>query len=290
MNEWQLLRLIQGHVPAAGDDCAVLPFGGTNLLLTTDMLHRASDFPPGTAPYTIGWRSVAVSLSDIAAMGGRPLAVVLAASAPDWEGLLPGVLAGAQAACREAGCELVGGDLDFSRELTLVSSALGETSRPVLRSGARPGDLLCLTGPLGRTALALRLSSRGELGEANRLLRFIPRLEAGRRLAAQATSMLDLSDSLAHSLHLLARASGVGLELRADSLPLVPGVSLDEALYYGEDYELLCTIPPGLFRPELGVEVGRAVEAGVWLIRDGRRVELSDRGWVHGPDAEGGTG
>ncbi len=290
LNEWELLKRIETAVPAAGDDCAVVPWGGTNLLLTTDLLHRASDFPPGTTPYTMGWRAVAVSLSDIAAMGGRPLAVVLAASAPSWEGLFPGLLSGAQAACREAGAELVGGDLDFSQELVLVSTALGETARPVRRAGAKPGDLLCLTGPLGRTALALHLFSRGELEEANLLFRFSPRLQEGLALAGLATAMIDVSDGLAHSAHLLARASGVGLEIDAAALPLLPGLAaafpddaLQKALYYGEDYELLFTIPERHYRPALGRAIGEAMPSGVWLRAGGKRRPLPDRGWSHGP-------
>jgi len=290
MNEWQLLERIRDRVPRAGDDCAVIPFRGTNLLLTTDMLHRASDFPPGTAPYTIGWRSVAVSLSDIAAMGGHPLAVVLAASAPSWKGLFSGVLAGAQDACQEAQAELVGGDLDSSEELFLTSTALGEAARPVLRSGARPGDLLCLSGPLGRTAAALRLFELGKLEEANRLFRFRPKVAEGLRLSGIATSMIDISDGLAHSVHLLARASGVGFEVEAARLPLLPELAaafpgngaLEKALYFGEDYELLFTVPRDRFRPELGTVIGRAVETGVWFISDGERCSLPDRGWTHG--------
>ena len=289
LNEWELLERIEAAVPAAGDDCAVIPWGSTHLLLTTDLLHQASDFPPGTTPYTMGWRAVAVSLSDIAAMGGRPVAVLLAASAPGWGGLLPGLLSGAQAACEEAGAELVGGDLDFSRELVLVSTALGEASRPVRRAGAKPGDLLCLTGPLGRTALALHLFSRGELEEANRLFRFSPRVEEGLFLAGLATAMIDISDGLAHSAHLLARASGVGLEIDAAALPLLPGLAaafpdeaVEKALYYGEDYELLFTIPKGRYRSALGRVIGEAVSSGVWLQAGGKRRPLPDRGWSHG--------
>jgi len=290
MNEWQLLEHIRARVAAAGDDCAVIPFRDTNLLLTTDMLHRASDFPLETTPYTIGWRSVAASLSDIAAMGGRPLAVVLAASAPSWEGLLGGVLSGAQDACEEAGARLVGGDLDSSSELFLTSTALGEAARPVLRTGARPGDLLCLSGPLGRTAAALRFFEQGRLEEANRLFRFTPRVREGLRLSPLATSMIDLSDGLAHSVHLLARASDVGFKLDPARFPIVPELrellpgekALDAALFFGEDYELLYTMPPGLFRPELGTIIGEAVKGDVWLVHNGKRERLPDRGWAHG--------
>lgn len=289
MSEWKLLERISREIPKAGDDCAVIPFRCTNLVLATDMLHQASDFPPGTTPYTIGWRSVGASLSDVAAMGGRPLGVVLALSAPSPDELFWGVLSGAQDLCRLVDTELLGGDLDSSEELFLCSSALGVAAQPVLRSGARPGDLLCLTGPLGRTALALHLFAWGKLEEANQLFRFTPRVEEGLCLAGLATSMIDISDGLAHSVHLLARASGVGFQLRAESLPLIPGLpeafpgqALQGALYFGEDYELLYTVSQERFRPELDTAVGEAVETGVWLLHNGKLKRLPDRGWEHG--------
>jgi thiamine-monophosphate kinase len=284
LREWELLEELGRKVPGCGDDCAVLPFAGTQLLLTTDLLHQASDFPPGTTPYTMGWRAVAASLSDIAAMAGRPLAVVMAASAPDWEGLFPELLAGAQAACRLVGTELVGGDLDFSGELFLVSSALGEADRPVRRAGAQPGDCLFVTGPLGSTHLALRLFSQGKSARANELFRFVPRVTEGLLLAGEATSMIDLSDSLAHSLHLLSRASRVGFVVHPEKIPLVPGVELEEAIYFGEDYELLFTAQPGALPPGPWTEIGQVVEEpGVWLSQQGKLRKVPDRGWEHGP-------
>ncbi|MGC9529634.1 MAG: thiamine-phosphate kinase [Candidatus Bipolaricaulaceae bacterium] len=290
MNEWALLERVKERVPGAGDDCAVLPMQGTYLLLTTDMLHQASDFPPGTTPYTIGWRSVAVSLSDIAAMGGVPRAVLVAASAPDWTEVFDGVLAGAQAVCAQAGGELVGGDMDSSGELFVTTTVMGTADRPIMRAGAQPGDLLCVTGRLGRTAAALRALAQGRVREGNALLRFPPRTRFGQRLAGIATSMIDISDGLAHSVHLLARAGGVGLEVDLARIPVMPRLSelagADEAwsaaLYYGEDYELLFTAPPDRFRPGLGRVVGRVADQGVWLVSGDRRDELPDRGWSHG--------
>ncbi len=132
MRETDVLRLIATRVTAAGDDAAIVPFHKTNLLLTTDMLHRESDFPAGTTPRTIGWRSVAVSLSDLAAMGARPLGVLLALADPDLdEELISGVLDGALACCEQSGAPLVGGDIDRQRELTLVST--GEIGRASCR-------------------------------------------------------------------------------------------------------------------------------------------------------------
>jgi len=286
VSEWELLSRIAAAVPKAGDDCALIPFHNTYLLLTIDVLHRSADFPQGTDHYTMGWRAVAVTLSDIAAMGGKPLGVVLALSAPDLDEPFAGVLHGAEDCARAAGSELVGGDLDVSSELFLISSGLGEAERPVLRSGARPGDCLYLTGPLGRTYLALKLFAQGKLPSANELFRFSPRIAAGLSLQGVATSMIDLSDSLAHSLHILSRASGVGFRVEAERIPLLEGIpreELEDVLYFGEDYELLFTAPPGTLPPGPWIEIGEATpERGIWLNRRGQLKAIADRGWEHG--------
>ncbi len=294
VSEWELLARIAAEVPRAGDDCAVIPFRGTNLLLTIDVLHRSADFPAGTDFYTMGWRAVAVTLSDIAAMGGEPLGVELALSAPDLDEPFTGVLRGAKDCARAAGTELVGGDLDVSTELFLISSGLGEAERPVLRSGARPGERLYLTGPLGRTYLSLKLFSRGRLAKANELFRFIPRIGEGHSLSGAATSMVDLSDSLAHSLHILSRASGIGLVVEAERIPLLPGLSWEEfegVFYFGEDYELLFTAPAGALPPGPWAEIGEVIgEVGVWLKRYGQLEKVPDRGWEHGKRSGLGMG
>ncbi len=282
VDEWQLLERIARRVPKAGDDCAVVPWRTTNLLFTLDMLHRTTDFPTGTTPYTIGWRSVAVSLSDIAAMGGVPLAVLLGLSVPEFDpAFTDEVLSGAQDCCMAAGSELAGGDLDSSEELFLSSCALGECARPVLRRGAQPGELVCITGPLGATAQALHLMDDGQAEAANTLLRFAPRTSEGQRISKVASSMIDISDGLAHSLHLLAEASGVGFRVESERIPWVPGLQ-DPAFSYGEDFELLYTVPERLHRPQLGTAIGRVTNSGVYLSGPDGVHPLPDRGYSHG--------
>ncbi|MCD5415668.1 thiamine-phosphate kinase [Candidatus Bipolaricaulota bacterium] len=291
MRESEVLQIIRAAVAKAGDDAAILPFGETNLLLTTDMLHRTTDFPDGASPYTIGWRSVAVSLSDLAAMGARPLAVLLALGDPDLaERFIRGVLAGARACCAAAGTDLVGGDIDQHSELTVVGSALGEAANPVRRSGAGAGDLVCVTGELGSTQTALRLFATGAHERANALFCFSPRVEWGESLAPFATSMVDISDGLAHSLHLLARESRVGCSIEEALLPVIPDLvqtipqeaRSDAILFGGEDYELLFTLPEAdlkMVSPIVSFRViGRVVCSGVRL--DGQ--DLPDQGWEHG--------
>ena len=296
MREQEVLKIIRAQVAEAGDDAASLLFRGTHLILTTDMLHRTSDFPQGATSRTIGWRSAAVSLSDLAAMGARPLGLLLALGDPHLEEkTIRGVMEGAIACCRSVGTTLVGGDIDRLDELTLVSTGIGEAKRPVHRGGTHCGDLVCVTGELGRTQAALSLFAAGELARANDLFCFLPRVDWGVKLAAHATSMIDISDGLAHSLHLLARESRVGCSIEETLLPVIPDLaralhssgsyseaSLTEArLFGGEDYELLFTLPdsaiPAIDPAVHYTVIGRVTDGAVLI--DGR--ELPDRGYEH---------
>jgi len=299
MREQDAIKLLREKLPDIGDDAAVLPFGETHLVLTTDMLWRRGDLPEGATPWAIGWRAAAVSLSDLAAMGARPLGMVLALGAPRFErGLLEGVVEGILACCRSVGASYVGGDLSEHHELTLVSSAVGEAETPVLRKGARVGDLVCVTGALGRTAAALKLFERGDLERANGLFAFPPRVREGQALAPYATSMIDVSDGLARSLHLLREAGNVGFQVRYEAIPVVPDVeelaqSAEErremALFAGEDFELLFTLPTErLEHARRVVEfkvIGEVVppSEGVRLEEaPGKPIPLEDRGYEHG--------
>lgn len=251
MRESDIIAFIRERIAAAGDDAAVIPFRNTNLVFTTDMLHRTTDFPPGASPYAIGWRAVAVSLSDLAAMGARPLGILLALGDPDLpDRLVRGVLEGAVACCATVGTNLIGGDIDRHPELTLVSSAIGEAQRPVLRKGARVGDAVCVTGDLGRTQAALRLYEKGRAAQADELFAFPPRVDWGERLSLYVTSMIDISDGLARSLHILAQEGGIGFSIEEKLLPIsleaaraIPLGDRHEAILFGgEDYELLFTV------------------------------------------------
>ena len=166
MDEQTALGVIGDRLPAAGDDCAVVD----GQVITTDMLHDRTDFPAGTTRYTAGWRAVGASLSDIAAMGADATAAVAVYAAPAFEASeLADFLDGAVDVCESVGAEYVGGDLDGHDEFTVTTTALGETDDPVRRSGAEPGDAVCVTGTLGRTAAAIRLFERGDTNVANEL-------------------------------------------------------------------------------------------------------------------------
>ncbi|WP_336325652.1 thiamine-phosphate kinase [Halovenus sp. HT40] len=289
MDEREALRALAGTIPDAGDDAAVVD----GLAVTTDMLHRSTDFPVGTTHYTAGWRAIGASLSDIAAMGAEPVAAVAAYAETSLEyEEIESFVRGARDVCAQAGGEYVGGDLDDHEELTVASTVVGRADQPVFRSGATPGEAVCVTGTLGRSGAALELFERGETDRANELFRFSPRVPAGRTLAEHAGAMMDSSDGLARSLHQLAEASDCGFAIESP-LPVADVVEevaeTDEqrremGAFFGEDFELVCTVPDSAveqIRDELSVpftRIGDVVGSGLTLDDE----ELPDRGYTHG--------
>ncbi|WP_254762094.1 thiamine-phosphate kinase [Natrinema marinum] len=292
MDERAALRLLSGELAAAGDDAAVVD----GLVVTTDMLHERTDFPPGTTRYTAGWRAVGASLSDVAAMGAEATAAVAAYASPEFDrDELLAFVRGASDVCERVGTEYVGGDLDGHDEFTVATTAIGRTDDPVRRRGARAGDLVCVTGTLGRSAAALELFDRGCTDRANDLFRFEPRIAAGRALAPHATAMMDSSDGLARSLHQLAEAGDCGFAIESERLPIDDAVrdvadgedeALELATTFGEDFELVATLPEdavSAVRSELDVSLsvlGSVLEAGSQIAMDGE--PLADRGYTHG--------
>ena len=230
-----------------GDDAAVLaPFVG-EALISTDVAVLGIHLDGALFPLEdLGFKAVAAALSDLAAMGGRPRGAVVAVGSPpgtDLEELHRGI---ADAASM-TNCPIVGGDLTRAADVSVAVTVFGECPGrgAVLRSGARAGDELLVTGPLGRSAAGLRRRRDGapledELVVAHR--RPWPRLEEGiGARGAGVHAMMDLSDGLGLDLHRLADASGVGFAL--SEIPIAPGATLDEALSGGEDYELLIATP-----------------------------------------------
>ena len=304
MNERDALRRLAADLPHAGDDAAIV--GGT--VITTDMLHERTDFPAGTTRYTAGWRAVGASLSDVAAMGATAdAAVAVYADASFERDELDRFVAGAVDVCEAVGGAYVGGDLDAHDEFTVATTAVGTAPDDgvVPRSGATPGEAVCVTGEWGRSAAALRLFDHGSgegghggddpVDRANGLFRFTPRVADGRALAGTATAMMDSSDGLARSLHQLAEASDVGFAIDGDAVPVHPAVDdvadgdddrFELAAHFGEDFELVCTLPEGAVGhvreacPAGLVRIGTVVEAASGVTADGD--PLPDRGYTHG--------
>ncbi|HYL80801.1 MAG TPA: thiamine-phosphate kinase [Candidatus Acidoferrum sp.] len=289
LGEFGLIGLIRqriqertaGTIRGIGDDAAVLaPDPGTALLVTTDMLLEGIHFQSGWGlPRELGRKALAVNVSDIAAMGGRPLHALLGLAIPlGGIGLaeLETLLLGFEEEAAAHGVTLVGGDTCASASgLVLSVTLLGRAPRegPVLRSGAKPGDSLWVTGTLGGSAAGLLALERGFrpgqgwpaglarpdwLGQQEAAaiqaalaahLTPVPRVAAGQALAGKATAMIDVSDGIASDAGHLCTESGVAVRLQASRIPVHPGTSvlarlfgqeaLDLALRGGEDYELL---------------------------------------------------
>lgn len=293
-----------------GDDAAVLePPAGRALVAALDTLVEGVHFPAGFAPADIGWRALAVNLSDLAAMGAEPLwallGLTLPRAEPDWlEGFAEGFfeLAGAH------GVTLVGGDTTRG-PLTVTVQLIGavEPGRALRRAGARPGDLVCVSGTLGDAAAGLAALSQpapSRRAAAQRLIerfrRPAPRVALGRALRGLASAAIDVSDGFAADLGHLCQASGVGASVDLSRLPLSDALSAlhpgerawPHALGGGDDYELLFTLPPehaGAL-PELGAALGVSLsrvgeverEPGLRLRgREGRPYVLEHAGYRH---------
>jgi thiamine-monophosphate kinase len=245
-----------------GDDAAIVR-APKNLLITKDLLVEDYDFRRCLhPPRLLGRKALNVNLSDIAAMGGRPLHAVLGLALPggtDWKWLAE-FLKGFREASREAGVVLVGGDISGAGKIMISVTVTGLAGPFVPRSGARPGDLVYVSGTLGDAAAGLRLLERGgRPGKARAvdpLLRAFldpaPRLELGSVLARRklASAMIDVSDGLSVDLAHICEESGVGAEVELGRIPLSGALRrfrknpLPLAINGGEDFELLFTVRP----------------------------------------------
>lgn len=226
-----------------GDDAAVVMAPRGALVLTADAVvagvHVDLDL---VGLDDLGWKAVSVSVSDVAAMGGVPrYALVTVCGPPDTD--IDRLYRGVAEAVEAYACPVVGGDLAAAGQLTVTVAVAGETGyrKPVLRSGARAGDRVFVTGPLGASAAGLRLLRAGSddpITMSHR--RPVARVAEGRAArAAGASAMVDVSDGLAADIGHLADDSGVGLAL--DSVPVASRATMEEALGGGEDYELVFT-------------------------------------------------
>ena len=233
-----------------GDDSAIVsPPVGEQLVICTDTLVAGRHFPLSTAAHAIGWKSVAVNLSDLAAMGAIPHSILLALSLPQVDDAwLEGFSQGLFDCCAPYNVQLIGGDTTQSPHLTISVTALGwiPTAQGITRSGAQVGDYVVVSGQIGDAAFALQ-----HLGHPlqQRLDYPTPRCELGQSLRGLASSMIDISDGLAQDLGHILKASGVGATLSLDQLPLDPALQVlapeqrwQYALAGGDDYELCFTL------------------------------------------------
>lgn len=293
-------------VLGVGDDCALLRVEERqDLAVTADTLVEGVHFLPDVDPESLGHKVLAVNLSDLAAMGAEPRWVTLALTLPHSErAWLQSFARGFFALAERHGVELVGGDTTRG-PLTITVQALGLAPREhaLRRSGARPGDLVYLTGELGTAGLGLKIRQGStDIDDPTAVVRLEkpePRIDAGIRLRGLAGSCIDVSDGLAADLGHILEASGVGATIEWDRLPLTDGISryIVETgdwrmpLSAGDDYELCFTVPPAnrdALEQRLTAGdcpfalIGRIEsQAGLRLLRDGRSIELSQDGYQH---------
>ena len=295
---------------AIGDDAAVwLPGAGRETVVTCDWFLEGTHFLGDIHhPRAVGWKCLARAVSDLAAMGATPRCFLLSLALPQertgvW---LNEFLGGLRAASRRLDCPAAGGDTTRRREVLISVTALGECrrGRAVLRSGARPGDSILVSGRLGEAEYGWRLQREGRAPGGRRepgLRKHLypqPRLKVGAWLAERglATAMMDLSDGLSSDLPRLCRASGVGARIEESRLPVVKLPrsaakklsALALALHGGDDYELLITvasrnlakIPPKISGIPL-TRIGEITRDGriALVARDGRARELRAMGW-----------
>ena len=262
MGEFAAIERIRAMLPGAppgqtwiGDDAAVL---GDGRLLAIDALVGGVHFTDDTPVEDVGWKALTVNVSDIAAMGGHPEhAVVSVVGRPHTD--LDTLYRGLAEASATYGCPIVGGDLANGAVTVVTVAVTGvvEDGDPVLRTGARPGDAIYVTGPLGAASAA---------GWQHRPLARVAEGQRARR--AGATAMIDISDGLVADLNHVAEASKVGYTI--EHVPIADGATEDQALHGGEDYELLLTGPPGL---SVGIRIGTCT--------DDTDQRLPSRGWEH---------
>jgi thiamine-monophosphate kinase len=294
MSEFQLLAKLRERLPAngrrvelgSGDDASITVPGGATATSVDAIVEGVHFRREDAGLETVGRKALSTALSDLAAMGAEPGEAYVVLGAPaelreeDFDALLDGLLEVASA----TGTTLAGGDLTRAPALTLAVTVVGhaaEAEELVTRAGARPGDLLVVTGELGGAAAGRHLLDQAALASTvpeqtaealrTRQLDPTPRLHAGRALAAAgARAMIDLSDGIAGDAGHLARASAVCLRIEAGTLPIAKGVAevaaavgqdpLQLAASGGEDYELLAALPPENLE-EASTKLGEAAEA-----------------------------
>lgn len=292
-----------------GDDAAVVELDADRICVSVDAVVEGVHVPDGFAWRLAGRRAAARALSDLAAMGATPLAATCALLVPDgrWADA-PDAVAGVRARAAQQSCPLVGGDMSAgSHALAITVTCIGVPPHPAAvlrhRSGMRPGDELWVTGRLGAARAALRLLLAGVDGDDPRVAAFIDppdRIPAGRMLAPVASAMIDVSDGVAREASLLAAASGCGVVVHLDQLPLAAGSASGaqgrrraiEAATGGDDLELLVAARPGRgLELEAALQaaglvaaltcIGRAADTGLRFLHEGADVE-GLRGFEHG--------
>lgn len=316
LGERKAIRLVsdilsKGDVAVGiGDDCAAFEFGEKYLLVSTDMISQKAHMPKEMTPFQLGWFIVAINLSDIAAKGGEPLGLVLSFGLPKKtsEVFLKDLTKGADACATVFDTTIVGGDMKETSEIIICGTVVGVVNKDEFmpRKGASPGDIIAVTGTLGKAG-AGHYNLKNKILDndlSKQLLEPTPKIKEGRILAKQkcVTSCMDISDGLSSSLYQLQDVNNVGFEINLNSIPISSSlIQLHQkqtnlniynmALHFGGDYELLVIIPPRNFKKvkeELKkndsdlISIGKATSKKEIIIMDGNvKKTLENKGYEH---------
>lgn len=283
----KLLRTQKGIAKSIGDDAAVMASQGDKVLLfTTDMMSEGVHFKKSMGARLIGRKALACNVSDIAAMGGMPLAAVVSIGMPPSTpvNFVKEIYRGMESIARQFNLSIVGGDTIKSQRLIINVALLGEAGKGkvVYRCGAKQGDLIFVTGALGRSL------------QSGKHLSFTPRIAEAQFLINhfKPSAMIDISDGLAGDLGHILKQSSVGAVIYEKLIPKRAGATIQNALYDGEDFELLFTLPvaeakklladkKSKFRFHFIGQVLNKKEKLTLLDRNNRRVALLSKGFVH---------
>ena len=248
-----------------GDDCAAFSFNDDYLLVSTDMISGKTHIPKIMSPWQMGWFIVAINLSDVAAKGGKPLGFVLSMGLPrnTTDSFLKEIITGAESCVKKYDLSIVGGDTKESGDITLCGTVFGTVKKDyfMARKGCKPGDIVAVTGDLGRAGAAYYAIQHDIKDKKilKGLLEPVPRVKAGRVLAEAkiVTSCMDISDGLSSSLYQLMELNDIGFEIDKEKIPISSSLKklsktydldvYDYAVHFGGDYELLLTIPSDKF-------------------------------------------
>lgn len=284
----ELFRPLAKNFPAAHsltDDAAeLIPPSGMRVIITKDMLNAGVHFFGHENASLIARKALRTNLSDLAAKGAKPWCYFLALALPQpldtaWLRAFTQGLAQDQA---EYDIHLAGGDTTSGASLSISITALGLAPSMLTRSGAKAGDAIYISGHLGLSASGLAMLKENPQAQHPHVERYLlpqPRVKLGQWLQGRATACMDISDGLAQDLHHLCRASGVGV--RVEYIPQ-RGITIEQAIHGGDDYELLFTLPPSMQPPDGCINIGAIIEApDVLWMQDGAWIPLPSKGYQH---------
>jgi thiamine-monophosphate kinase len=276
------LRALPLHPGARGlmDDCAVIPFGSETLVITHDMMAEGTHFRADADMADVAWKLVATNLSDLAAKGAEPVGVLLGHMLGRDDARF---IEGLRAALEAFGTPLLGGDTIAAagaRALGLTAIGRATHVRVPSRSGARAGDGVWITGPVGRAMLGFE----GADEHRPAFDRPVPRLSEGRALAPLVSAMMDVSDGLLLDAFRMAEGSGMTLALDPAAIPVADPAQFEKCIRWGDDYELLFTAPPSAALPVAAHRIGTVAPRGPapLLLGDTALADPAVLGYRHG--------